>query len=117
VGAHYESTPTSGRGFLRDTRGVFTIFDARGAAGATAATGINNRGEIVGQYVDAKGARHGFLRNRDGEITTVDVPRNNGFSVAIHLNDRTDVVGGYLRPGASDPSRPAPTAPEIVMIQ
>jgi uncharacterized membrane protein len=117
VGAHYESTPTSGRGFLRDTRGVFTIFDAPGAAGATAATGINNRGEIVGQYVDAKGARHGFLRNRDGEITTVDVPRNNGFSVAIHLNDRTDIVGGYLRPGASDPSRPAPTAPEMVMIQ
>lgn len=64
-----------------------------------------------------RGARHGFLRNRDGEITTVDVPGNNGFFVAVHLNDRTDIVGGYLRPGASDPSHPAPTAPEMAMIQ
>jgi hypothetical protein len=39
----------------------------------TSATGISDRGDIVGQY-RAPGVNRGFLRNRDGHYRTVDHP-------------------------------------------
>ena len=46
--------------FLRDKRGVFTTIDVPGAE-QTGAVGINNRGQIVGAYIDAGGTDPVFL--------------------------------------------------------
>ena len=58
-------TPASNgkvHGFLL-TEGEFTSIDFPGAF-LTAASGINNRGDIVGVYVDTNRQGHGFLRTR-----------------------------------------------------
>src|SRR5262245_14596928 len=65
-----------GHGFLRDKRG-FTTLDVRGAS-LTVVFDINNRGQLVGAYIDAEGPTsggftHGFLLD-DGVFTTIDVP-------------------------------------------
>ena len=46
--------PGSLHGFLRDTSGTFTTIDIPGAI-VTALTGINDRGQMIGGYVDAGG--------------------------------------------------------------
>jgi probable HAF family extracellular repeat protein len=51
--------------------GTFTTIDVPGAF-STDADGINNAGQIVGNYRDAAGT-HGFLYH-DGSFTTIDVP-------------------------------------------
>ena len=66
-----------GHGFVRDKNGVFTTIDVQGAL-LTVVWDINNRGQMVGPYVDAKGPTsggftHGFLLE-DGVFTTIDVP-------------------------------------------
>jgi hypothetical protein len=52
-----DSTPASG--FLFDA-GTFRPFDVIGAA-STIPIGINDRGQVVGEYVDAGGLRFGFV--------------------------------------------------------
>jgi hypothetical protein len=61
-----DGTPPPGvlHGFLWDD-GDFETIDVPGAA-ATAVLGINNRGQMVGSYIDAEGAYHGFVRDRGG---------------------------------------------------
>ena len=54
--------PTGVHGFLL-TNGEMTSIDVPGSV-ATAAAGINSRGDIVGIYFDAGGGAHGFLRRR-----------------------------------------------------
>ena len=49
------------------TNGVFTTIDVPGAT-ATTVIGINDPGELVGTYVDAKGNRHGFLLSKKGVL-------------------------------------------------
>ena len=67
-----DAVPLTGHGFLLD-KGVFTTIDHPDAVGETAATGINNRGQIVGAYIDAEGTIHGFLLD-DGVFTPIDHP-------------------------------------------
>ena len=43
------------------SHGVFTGFDPPGAAGFSAATGINPAGIIVGVFFDADGNEHGYI--------------------------------------------------------
>jgi hypothetical protein len=50
---------------------IFTSIVFPGA-GDTYAQGINNKGEILGQYIDRDGYRHGFLDNK-GVFTSFDV--------------------------------------------
>ena len=45
-------------------------------------TGLNNRGQVVGAYVDAAGRTHGFLLDRG------------------RYNDRGQVVGFYVGAGS-----------------
>lgn len=77
--------------FLVD-RGRYTAFDAPGARLETAATGINDHGQITGSYVDADGAYHGYLHDRRGRFTDVDLPG----AVATApggINNRGHIVG------------------------
>jgi probable HAF family extracellular repeat protein len=49
----------SSHGFF-GTPGNLQSFDLSGAL-ATAARGINNMGQLVGEYVDGSGARHAYV--------------------------------------------------------
>ncbi len=60
----------------------------------TLAYGINNSGQIVGEYYDAAGGRHGFLLS-DGSYTTLDVPGAR-VTIAHGINDTGQIVGYYF---------------------
>ncbi len=79
-------------GFLWDD-GVVTQIDVPGAR-STNASGINNRGEIVGSYIDAFDVGHAYLRHRDGSITQIDAPNAAGIA-GVRLNDQSDIVGMF----------------------
>jgi probable HAF family extracellular repeat protein len=59
--------------------------------------GINNRGQMVGSYIDADGAYHGFVRSRRGRVTTLpDVPGADpmvGGTQPGAINDSGQIVG------------------------
>jgi probable HAF family extracellular repeat protein len=59
---------------------------------ASAAFGIDNRGRVVGQYVDADRVLHGYLWERKRGFRTIDPPRGGGGTVAVDLNDRGQIV-------------------------
>jgi len=78
-------------------------------AALTQPLGINDRGDVVGAYVEAvpgadpyaynvTGRRHGFLL-RAGRFTPVDVPGSDATTVS-GINDRGQMVGYYDRDGA-----------------
>ena len=67
-----DSAALIGHGFLLD-KDVFTTIDHPDAVAETGAPGINNRGQIVGGYIDAEGTIHGFLLD-DGVFTPIDHP-------------------------------------------
>jgi probable HAF family extracellular repeat protein len=84
------------RGFLRDRRGRYTTIQVPGSL-QTQAAGINNRGQVVGDYQDAAGRFHGYLWTR-GRFTTIDGPAGTGASLT-NLNDRGQIIGLYAPPG------------------
>ena len=97
------ASPGTTHGFVRDRRGV-TKFDVPDAS-FILVKGINNRGEVVGEYggPDAipgpdgtvpPGTIHGFVRDPRGVITTFDVPFFLLHDVA-DINDRGVIVGYY----------------------
>jgi len=80
-------------GYVQDRRGVTTL-DVPGAV-ATVALDVNDRGQVVGGYIDAAGRQHGFRYDR-GHYTTIDAPRPldpvaRG-NIATGINDRGDIV-------------------------
>lgn len=92
VGGYVDAMGT-GHGFLLKG-GSFTTIDFPGAV-YTEASGINARGQIVGEYIDAtKMASHGFLLTRRG-FTTVDPPGAIN-SYINWINQQGDMVGGYM---------------------
>jgi hypothetical protein len=64
----------------------------------TAATGINARGDIAGQYM-AAGQRRGFVLDRDGTLTLIDYPGAAGTNVWSITASGT-VVGDYTMAGS-----------------
>ena len=83
-----------GHGFLRDASGAFTTIDVPSAT-LTAITAVNDRGGMVGVYVDAEGTRHAFLLD-DGVVTTIDAPAATGVTLPLGINNDGQIVGGYL---------------------
>jgi probable HAF family extracellular repeat protein len=61
----------------------------------TRANGINNRGQIVGEYLDnaSNSQQHGFIYD-NGDFSSLDVPGASACS-ATGINDRGQVVGFY----------------------
>ena len=76
------------RGFLRNERGRFTTIHVPGAV-QTQAFGINNRGQVVGEYLDADGRFHGYLWEK-GRFTTIDGPDGAGRIRHRHQRSRPD---------------------------
>ena len=80
-------------GFLRDARGRYTRIGVPGAR-TTTAYGINNRGQVVGQYQDANGRYHGYVWER-GRFTTIDAPGAVA-TTPFDINERGQIVGVRL---------------------
>jgi probable HAF family extracellular repeat protein len=78
-------------GFL-DIGGSFTQIDVPGAT-ETEALGINNTGQIVGQFLDRIFLFHGFL-DTSGSFTQIDVPGAIQTS-AFGINDAGQIVGVF----------------------
>jgi uncharacterized membrane protein len=79
--------PGTARGFARQPDGKLTTF------GNGAVTDINDRGQVVGQKLDAAGRTIGFLRDPDGKLTIIDLPDRAEVGEVLALNDRGQVVG------------------------
>ena len=79
-------------------KGNFTTFNVPGdhPVLGTVALGINDIGQIVGNYVAAKdNQRHGFLRSSKGDFTTLDVPGAD-ITIAQGINNAGTIVGAYV---------------------
>jgi uncharacterized membrane protein len=80
-------------GFVRQPGGRITTIDLSARFDNTAVTDINDRGQVVGQTLDATGQAIGFLRDPDGKLAIIDLPGGAGVGEILALNDRGQVVG------------------------
>jgi probable HAF family extracellular repeat protein len=91
VGLFTLNIDDSEHGFLLSA-GTKLRLDFPGAL-VTDAWGINNRGSIVGSFVDSSGVLHGWLRTR-GTYTQIDIPGALD-TVSFGVNDRGQIVGAW----------------------
>jgi len=76
------------------------------------ATGINDLGEISGDYQDGSGKTHGFVEN--GGVYTIIGPPGSTYAFVDGVNDLGQIVGGYTDSGGishgflATPSVPPP---------
>lgn len=86
----------AGDGFLRDSGGRITLFNAPGALpGQTLASGINARGSIAGRFMDhTLPLEHGYVRDPSGRITTFDIP-NSSHLLVSGINAKGDIDGTF----------------------
>jgi len=90
VGVLFDSTQSNKvRGFVREAKGSFIVFDAEPEARGTEPAAINARGEVVGTY------GRGFVRDKNGNITAFDAP-NALETFASCINARGDVAGKFV---------------------
>jgi len=70
-----------------------TTVNFPGTTGVSQATGINNTGTVVGNYLDASFVQHGFI-DIGGVFSTID-PAGSTFTSVNGINNLGTVVGGY----------------------
>jgi uncharacterized membrane protein len=88
-----EASPRSYQpGFVLDG-GRYRAFDSPDPSVGLFPTGINNRGEITGEYLRPDG-ESGLYRDRRGRISSFDVPGAMG-TEAVRISDRGQIVGEY----------------------
>jgi uncharacterized membrane protein len=87
--------PGTVHGFVRQPDGRITTIDLPARFDNTAVTDINNRGQLVGQTLDAAGRGIGFLRDPDGRVTIVELPGPAAVQEFLALNDRGQVAGTW----------------------
>ena len=75
------------------SNGTYTYIDVPGATN-TSIFGINNLGDIVGDYVDASGVQHGFVMS-NGIVTPIDFPGSTNTN-AQGINDSGEIVGSTV---------------------
>ena len=80
---------------------VITTFDYPGTGNQTLPQKINERGDVVGEFIDSTGVARGFVRFSDGSFSAPIVDPNDtvGFTEGRGINNRRTVVGDY---GTSD---------------
>ena len=95
------------------TISVVTTFDYPGVGNSTTPFGINDRGDIAGDYVDANNVQRGFIRFSDGSFSQPFVAPNDTAHVTrgLGINDWRTVTltffntadnifhGGFLKKG------------------
>jgi len=77
---------------------VVTTFDYPGAGNNTLPQKINERGDIVGEFIDSSGVVRGFVRFSDGSFSAPIVDPNDtvGFTEGRGINNPRTVVGDYV---------------------
>src|SRR4029453_17113768 len=77
---------------------VITTFDYPGAGNNTLPQKINERGDVVGEYIDSSGVARAFIRFSDGSFSDpiVDPNDNVGFTEGRGINNSRTVAGDYL---------------------
>jgi len=77
---------------------VITTFDYPGAGNNTLPQKINERGDIVGEFVDSSGVVRGFVRFSDGTFSDPIVDPNDtvGFTEGRGINNARTVAGDYV---------------------
>lgn len=93
------------QGFLRTADGQYMRFEVPGVP-SLAPSGVNNKGQIVGSFTDARGT-HGFLWER-GMFTPLDVPGATA-TVPNGINDAGQVVGFF--------TETSPVSPALLGVQ
>src|SRR5262245_19983159 len=76
---------------------VITTFDYPGVGNNTLPQKINERGDIVGVFIDSSGVTRGFVRFSDGSFSDPIVDPNDtvGFTEGRGINNSRTVVGDY----------------------
>jgi probable HAF family extracellular repeat protein len=97
VGSYVDGTGT--HGFRTIGTSTITLDDplavGLGINSVTAATGIDNAGDIVGYFVGASNVTYGFVY-AGGVYTTIDDPDAIGLTQVFGINDQGDLVGMYF---------------------
>jgi hypothetical protein len=77
---------------------VITTFDYPGDGNNTLPQKINERGDIVGEFIDSAGATRGFVRFSDGTFSDPIVDPNDtvGFTEGRGINNAGTVDGDYV---------------------
>jgi hypothetical protein len=83
---------------------VITTFDYPGAGNLTLPQKINERGDVVGEFIDSSGVTRGFVRFSDGSFSAPIVEPNDtvGFTEGRGINNSRTVCGDYI--GSDDNS-------------
>src|SRR6187549_3297505 len=76
---------------------VITTFDYPGTGNQTLPQKINERGDIVGEFIDSNGVTSGFVRFSDGSFSAPIVDPNDtvGFTEGRGINNSRTVCGDY----------------------
>jgi uncharacterized membrane protein len=76
---------------------VISTFDYPGTGNSTLPQKINERGDIVGEFIDSTGVTRGFVRFSDGSFSAPIVDPNDtvGFTEGRGINNSRTVVGDY----------------------
>jgi uncharacterized membrane protein len=90
--------PADPNGALLFRDGRFTPLGGVRGAALTAHVNHNNRGQVVGFYVDAQGTWRSFVKDGRGRVTTFAVPGAQA-TLAAGINDRGQIAGTYYDPG------------------
>ena len=61
----------------------------------TQALGINNKDQIVGDFMDSAGQTHGFLWQKGKGYKIIDDPNGVGTTLVNGINDKGQLVGFY----------------------
>src|SRR2546430_897691 len=77
---------------------VITIFDYPGVGNNTLPQKINERGDIVGEFIDSAGVTRGFVRFSNGSFSDPIVDPNDtvGFTEGRGINNSRTVAGDYV---------------------
>src|SRR5215216_4341373 len=77
---------------------VITTFDYPGAGNLTLPQKINEKGDVVGEFIDPSGVTRGFVRFSDGSFSDPIVDPNDtvGFTEGRGINNSRTVAGDYV---------------------
>jgi hypothetical protein len=99
-------TSATGCVFMLDKGRFETIVFPFPADPEESLVGTNNRGLIVGGYIDAEGP-HGYFRDRRGRFATIHVPGAVP-TQALGINNRGRIVGFYATPDTAPNGQRSP---------
>jgi uncharacterized membrane protein len=91
MGTFAQQTPNSG------SIEVITTFDYPGTGNLTLPQKINERGDVVGEFIDSNGVVRAFVRFSDGSFSAPIVDPNDtvGFTEGRGINNLRTVAGDY----------------------